>query len=134
MSQREKKNIDFKGVDFASFVDIDTLAVDDKKLCDFLDSSGRVARSIATEWINLYANGAGDPWQFACGHDIVSLMVLALRNSDLGWRENRDSYNKDDIEAGLRQAYETRHFRETCLCRNIEDWAQRSLGASLVRN
>ena len=134
MSQKEKKSIDFKGVDFSSFVDIQTLAVDDKKLCDFLDSSGRVTRSLATEWIDLYAKGAGDPWQFACGHDIVSLMVLALRHSNLGWRENRNSYNKDDIEAGLRQAYETRHFRETCLCRNIEDWAQQSLGNSLVRN
>lgn len=134
MSQKEKKSIDFKGVDFSSFVDIQTLTVDDKKLCDFLDSSGIVTRSLAAEWIDLYAKGAGDPWQFACGHDIVSLMVLALRQSRLGWRQNRDSYNKDDIEAGLRQAYETRHFRATCLCRNIEDWAHRSLGASLVRN
>jgi hypothetical protein len=134
MSQKEKKSIDFKGVDFSSFIDIQTLSVDDKKLCDFLDSSGRVTRSLAAEWIDHYTKGAGDPWQFACGHDIVSLMVLALRHSNLGWRENRDSYNKDDIEAGLRQAYETRHFRETCLCRNIEEWAEQSLGASIVRS
>jgi len=134
MSQKEKKSIDFKGVDFNSFVDIQTLAVDDKKLCDFLDSSGRASHTLSAQWLSLYSNEDNDPWRFACGHDIVSLMVLALQRSNLGWRENRDSYNKDDIEAGLRQAYETRHFRETCLCRNIEDWAQRSLGTSLVRN
>jgi hypothetical protein len=134
ISQKEKKNIDFKGVDFSCFVNIETLNVDNERLCVFLESSGRVSHSLAAQWLNLYTKEENDPWKFACGHDIVSLMVLALRNSNLGWRENRDSYNKDDIEAGLRQAYETRHFRETCLCRNIEDWAQRLLGASLVRN
>jgi hypothetical protein len=134
MSQKEKKSIDFKAIDFASFVDIETLKVDEEALRDVLESSGRAPRSLVAGWLDRYAEEASDPWKFACGHDIVSLMVVALRQSDLGWRENRETYNKDDIEAGLRQAYETRHFRETCLCRSIEDWAERSLGRSLLRN
>jgi hypothetical protein len=134
MSQKEKMHIDVRDLDFASFVDVETFQVDDQALCDFLESSGRAPRSLVAGWIDRYREEATDPWRFACGHDIVSLMVVALKQSDLGWRENKDTYNKDDIEAGLRQAYETRHFRETCLCQTIEEWAARTLGTSLVRD
>jgi hypothetical protein len=134
MSQKEKKSIDFKDLDFASFVDLATLQLDEQRLGEVLERSGKSSRTLVEGWLDGYAEQAGDPWKFACGHDIVSLMVVALRETELGWRENRDTYNKDDIEAGLRQAYETRHFRETCLCQDIEEWSNRVRGGSLVNN
>lgn len=134
MSEREKKGIDFKGLDFASFVDFETLQINDARLAAVLGDSNEASRMLVADWLGNYTEEAFDPWKFACGHDIVSLMVVALRETELGWRQNRDSYNKDDIEAGLRQAYETRHFRETCLYRDIEDWCACTLGRSLVND
>ena len=134
MSQKEKKSIDFKGLDFASFVDLETLQIDEQRLGEVLEKSGKAWRTLVEGWLGDYTEQACDLWKFACGHDIVSLMVVALRETELGWRENRDTYNKDDIEAGLRQAYETRHFKETCLCQNIEEWSNRVRGSSPVNN
>ena len=131
MNEKERTSVDFKTICFMNFVCPDDFEVDEDTLCAEFARQKNEWDALVRRWLETSKKHIDDPWKFACGHDLVSILVVGLCNSSLGYRS---SYHKSEIEGGLRQAYEGKHFAQTDLCKKIEEWAQKSIGASVVCN
>lgn len=131
MNEREKKSIDFKALRFEQFVKEDTFELDESALCDEFAAQNSEFPNLLRSWIARADKKIDDPWLFACGHDIVAMLVVGLKKSPLGYKPH---YSEAEIEAGLRQAFERTHFEKTELCKSIEIWASQVTGGSLLHN
>ncbi len=130
-NEREKKSMDFKALCFEQFVKEDTFKLDEAALCEEFAAQNADFPQLVRKWILEADKEIDDPWRFACGHDIVAMLVVGLRRSPLGYKTH---YSEAEIEAGLRQAFERAHFEKTDLCQSIESWASQATGGSLLHN
>jgi hypothetical protein len=129
MNEKEKTSIDFKSLHFDRFVHPHDFEIDEEALCAEFALQREDLPQLVRTWLAAADESIDDPWRYACGHDLVAILVVGLRNSPLGYK---DFYHESEIEGGLRQAFERRHFRETGLCTKIEEWSTRTLETSLV--
>jgi hypothetical protein len=131
MNEKERTSVDFKPICFVNFVCPDDFEVDENALCAEFAKQKTEWDELVRRWLDVSKQRIDDPWKFACGHDLVSILLVGLCNSSLGYRS---SYHKSEIEGGLRKAYERIHFAQTDLCKKIEEWSNLFLGTSIVSN
>jgi hypothetical protein len=131
MNEKEKTSIDFKPICFDNFVCPENFSIKDDALCAEFSRQRIELDQLVRSWLVISEQRIDDPWKFACGHDLVSILVVGLCNSSLGYRK---FYKKSEIEGGLRQAFESCHFRKTALCQKIEEWSNLAIGTSIVSN
>jgi hypothetical protein len=119
-SIRNRLNLCFDGLRFSSFIDQQTLNSNPNALVDEL-------RNKSQNWIippeQLLSAGwptdrNHDIWQVCCGHDIVELLVLALRRA-IGSQQN---IKVEHVAASLRLAYSKQDFARSLLRASINQW------------
>jgi hypothetical protein len=129
-NEKLRRSIRFNCLEFEKFTDPDTLEINLTALVGQLveQSDDEVPVKDLEEQIRIFIQEKHDPWMVVCGHDVVRILVVGLKNR-LGFGR---PYHPTDIETGLRQAFETGHFRETKLYQLIKDWSERVLGHEIL--
>lgn len=122
--------IKFSSLNFEKFVNPDTLQINVEQLVEHIieESNTTASKEDIMVWVRDEHAASCDPWLIVCGHDMVSFLVTGL-NKQLGWKQD---YNVDDVEAAMRQAFESRHFQETKLCKELHDWSKENLSESIL--
>lgn len=123
ISQCDKLNLTFEGIRFSRFVDKKTLKIDELKLVQEVKKKSQ-AFSLKDEDLQqrLIRQKSNDynPWQVCCGHDLVEILSLGLRET-IGSNKASD-VNPVNLERSLRLAYEEIYFQETQLYSLIRIW------------
>jgi hypothetical protein len=127
ISARERLGLSFKNLDYSTFINKKTLAIDIRRMIEevFVGSINigmgkkELADKIAEEEEVLT-----DPWIAVRGHDAVSVLAIGLT-------ETFGSYNSRDLKIGqvsgaLRLAFNLSYFEETDLYKNTVKWAQKN--------
>jgi len=128
LSLKHDYNLTFKDIDHREFVDPATLAADLRQMvrhvCSSSDHRNSDKGSIIPVLEKELAKGH-DPWVACRGHDMVSILLLALR-------ETFGLYNARNMGQGmlsgtLRLGYGFDDFSATGLYRDLKEWGE-SLG------
>jgi len=125
ISEREGLSLDFKELKYSRYIDIKTLEVDISRLVvAILSRSGKkgidpnsVLKSISELHKERY-----DPWQICCGHDLIQILSIGLRNK-LGTHKAQQVH-PEILEKALYIGYEPVYFSYTNLCQLIKAWEQ----------
>lgn len=128
-SIRNGWNLSFEKISFSSFVDRDSLVIDDVKL--FVEVRNRSQKHELSNSDMLLAVGAltsdsHNPWHVSCGHDILELLSFALRSAFAAHRTIE--VGREQLERGLRLAYERAFFSVTKLYSEMRAWEERNQG------
>lgn len=123
ISVRESLSLKFEGLDFADFVDRETLKLDLSKLLRAV--KGRSQRQdIADKQLLASIQGLKrdtyDIWHLCSGHDVISVLSVGLRKAIGSW--NANDVKLEILERNLRLAFERAHFQETRLYALIQQW------------
>jgi hypothetical protein len=122
VSERQNLRLYFKDIKHSDFIDRKTLAVDETALIKALID--RSATRCTTEDLKTYIerekSRSHDPYQLASGHDVAAVFGIALREL-LGDRRDAHTW-ADEIEAGLRLAFDWDAFSNTGLHRCLRAW------------
>jgi len=113
----------FKEPDFPSFVDKKSLRTDKDAMIDSVmenSPNSRAGKKEITEKLEKAIKEEHDPWDVCRGHDMISVLALALR-------ETFGSYNcryikPGEVSGALRLAYDKGTFRRTRLFGNTSEW------------
>jgi hypothetical protein len=120
ISQCDGLNLTFSDLKFSKFIDDKTLQTNELNLIQEVKNKSQ-AFSLKTEdlqqRIATEKNKGFNPWQVCCGHDLVEILALGLRET-IGTM----SVDSDSLERSLRLAYEEVYFRKTQLWANIRQW------------
>lgn len=73
-----------------------------------------------------------NPLELCCGHDVIEILGVGLRQSfgALAQAENSSS----EVARSLILAYERGHFEETDLYKQIKDWEERNVPYRILRS
>lgn len=133
-SQRDRLNLTFDGIKFNRFVDEKTLQIDELKMIREVNNK---SQSCLLEDIDLqkkltnYKSSSHDPWQVCCGHHLVEILSISLRNL-LGSNKVVDvEFNR--LEISLRLAYEEVYFQQTQLYSDIRIWESNNQSFKVLR-
>lgn len=130
-NETERLGLPFSRIDLAQFVNPTSLAVDCGALVDAIGDAhkGRhVRKNALLQSIENGRRAGHDPWHIVCGHDIVKVLSVGLRDS-FGCGEGHDP---EELERGLRQAFAREHFRRTKLYKEIQYWSRVTLGRKIL--
>lgn len=123
ISLQESLNLTFDGIEFAKFIDGKTIQICLKNLIKEVKNKSQ-AHLLQTEdlqrKIENQRDDSHDPWQVCCGHDLVEILSLGLRQ--LASKKNKSEVKPDDLERSLRLAYEGVFFYQTQLYTKIRLW------------
>ena len=129
LSLRDDIGFRFEGLDVARFTDRASLTVDTKKLIAAVRDHSQ-KHEIAEEEIASGMDGMRrpdhDPWQVACGHDVIELLAIGLRRAlaSLSVQQTK----AEIIERNLRLAYSREDFRSTRLAGSVLRWQSANSG------
>ncbi|MCL2033084.1 MAG: DUF4435 domain-containing protein [Methanomassiliicoccaceae archaeon] len=126
ISARERLGLSFKNMDYSSFINKKTLSIDIRKMIEDVFSQSVnicIGKKEIADMIAEEEEVLDDPWIAVRGHDVVSVLALALS-------ETFGSYNSKDIKYGqvsgsLRLAFGFGYFKETDLYKDTMKWSQR---------
>lgn len=133
-SRRSGLNLTFVGMQYARFVDRDSLQTDVRKMIREVrnrsqrpdlasEEAGRAIRDIQATM--------NDPWLVCCGTDMVAILSIGLRRV-LGTK-NANEVVPDVIRRSLRLAYERHDLVRSRLGRDLRGWADRNPGFRVLR-
>jgi hypothetical protein len=117
-------------LNFSEFISISSLEFlgYDKLIQAVLNYSQNKSKSLNTsmqdakEKINILINNDIDLYQLCNGHDLVSLISLALRRKISN--KNSNACSEEQIQRELMLAYDSRHFERTKLYNQIKAWEE----------
>lgn len=118
-------NLNFKDLDFKSFIDRRTLGIDIQKMVREVISNtlgSELSSKNVVRDLQMQMDTKKDSYMIARGHDTVSILLIGLR-------ENFGSYNANAINDGtlggaLRLAYDHNDFATTTLYNQSKKWAE----------
>ncbi|MEC4803032.1 MAG: DUF4435 domain-containing protein [Jaaginema sp. PMC 1079.18] len=123
ISQVDKLNLKFEGITFSKFVNEKRLMIDELKLIREIKNKSQ-AFKLQDEYLQQrlieQKNLIDDPWQVCCGHNLVEILSLSLRQT-IG-SNNPTDVKALNLERNLRLAYEEVYFQSTQLYFYIERW------------
>ncbi|MFG3818381.1 DUF4435 domain-containing protein [Limnothrix redekei] len=123
ISLQESLDLTFDGIEFARFIDGKTLQICLRNLIREVKNKSQAhllqTEDLQTE-IENQRDDSHDPWQVCCGHDLVQILSLGLRQ--LASKKNKSEVKPDDLERSLRLAYEGVFFYQTQLYTKICLW------------
>ncbi|RFP61788.1 MAG: DUF4435 domain-containing protein [Limnothrix sp. CACIAM 69d] len=123
ISLQESLDLTFDGIEFAKFIDGKTLQICLRNLIREVKNKSQAhllqTEDLQTE-IENQRDDSHDPWQVCCGHDLVQILSLGLRQ--LASKKNKSEVKPDDLERSLRLAYEGVFFYQTQLYTKICLW------------
>ena len=133
-SRRSGLNLTFVGMQYARFVDRDSLQTDVRKMIREVrnrsqrpdlasEDAGRAIRDIQATM--------NDPWLVCCGTDMVAILSIGLRKV-LGTK-NANEVVPDVLRRSLRLAYERHDLVRSRLGRDLRGWADRNPGFRVLR-
>ena len=119
-SAKSGTNLCFDGLRFSRFIDMESLALDRSAM--FAEIKNRSQNWTITDAELTEAgwpqNRNDDPWYVCCGHDLVDLLVIALRRA-IG---SRQQLSADDLSRSLRLAYGESDFGDSTPYLRIREW------------
>ncbi len=124
-------NLSFKDLNFGSFINSRSLAIDPRAMVDAVLDRSRdipVGRKELLSALNDEARYLKDRWDAARGHDSIEILLI-------GFKRNFGSFNAKNLKDGelsgaLRLAFSDADFVKTDLFRDTDSWA-RSKGLHL---
>jgi hypothetical protein len=123
LSQREAMSLFFDDLPFDEFLNEKTLALNEGALLRVLQSRSRKGVLIEADIrakIALLKSVEHDPWQVCCGHDLVSVVSIALLRV---FGANKEADVKPGrLEESLRLAFTAADFKGTRLWTAIRAW------------
>lgn len=125
----------FEGLAFNKFVDDKTLAINESKLIQTVKNNSQKPGLDEPEIranIDSLKTDTQDMWHVCCGHDMISILSIALCKA-LGSCNSKE-VEPNVLEKYLRVAYESAHFRETKLYRSIQTWQQTNKPFEILSN
>ncbi|MEW6443209.1 MAG: DUF4435 domain-containing protein [bacterium] len=134
VSSKHSLGLDFDGLTFRKFVDRRTLEVSVQDLVSEVKNHS-MAHRLSGEWlvsqIEAARSGRHDPWQVACGHDVLEILSLGLQRT-LAARKGTEVARKV-LERSLRLAYSSDEFVNTGLYKTMRDWEEGNRGYRVLR-
>lgn len=119
----EDINLNFKGLNFLSFIDVDKLGVSvdlEQLLDDLIRRSSNIRAGVTKDHLaDAYNNQvkADHPkTQLCCGHDATNIMAMIYSQK---WASCTGNISKDKIESALRVGYTVDSFRQTKLFSSV---------------
>ena len=115
----------FERLAFNKFVDDRTLALNESKLLQTVKNNSQKPRLDEPEIranMDSLKTDTQDMWYICCGHDMISILSIALCKA-LGSCSSKE-VDPNVLEINLRLAYESAHFRLTKLYIAIQTWEQ----------
>jgi hypothetical protein len=133
ISKRRELSLDFDGLKFR-FIHDETLKVDVERLVNQLISRTTqctVTRPELSQLIDDMMKENYDPWHICCGHDIISILAIALRRC-IG---SATSVEAEPIlvASKLRLAYGVEDFRTTLMFSAICSWEAQHRQFAFIR-
>ncbi len=123
VSLRRKLDLNFKDLNFTTFVDKDTLEIDIEKLSVEVVNNTKRCRVKAEDIRKIIeyglTNSSHDPWQVCCGHDVVEILRISF-NSCFG--SFTSPPKSKAVSSWLILAYESTYFTQTQLYSAIINW------------
>jgi hypothetical protein len=108
---------------FSKFIDEKTLRLDEQKLIQEIKNKSQALslknEDLQKKLIDLKSIKY-DLWQVCCGHHLVEILSLGLRQA-IGSNKTID-VGSNRLEQNLRLAYEAAYFRQTQLYIEIQIW------------
>lgn len=133
-SLRHGLNLKFKGCNYSSFVDKDSLGIDATSLAIEIINNTRNHKLKAADLVTLLEQERQlglNQWDVCCGHDISAVLSIGLRKV-IGSR-NPSDVTPEMMEVSLRLGYEESFFRMTQLYRALKDWETRNAPFKILR-
>jgi hypothetical protein len=125
----------FEGLAFKDFVDKETLALNKSDLIETVKNKSqkrKLDEQEITATMDSLKTDTQDMWQVCCGHDMISILSIALCKA-LG-SCNSKQVEPNVLEINLRLAYDSAHFRETKLYKSIQTWEQTNKPFQVLSN
>ena len=123
ISQLDDLNLTFNGIKFTKFIDDQTLQIDELKLIQEVKNKSQ-AFALKSEDLQQRLKNQNsdnhDPWQVCCGHDLVEILSLGLRNA-IG-SAKASEVEPNSLERSLRLAYEETYFCKTQIYLSVRSW------------
>jgi len=123
ISQRDDLNLKFSTLSFGKFVNSQNLEINQECLIEEVlnkTPSSCPAISDIQNRLNEAYRDEHDPWQLCCGHDLVNILSLGLRQ--LLGSNKAVEVAVNSLERCLRLAYEKSDWLETQLYSDICEW------------
>lgn len=125
LSMKKDYNLSFRDINHRSFVDTAKISADNKRMVDHIFSlsghSNANKRTVHQD-LEVELKKNYDPWVICRGHDMVSILLLALRES-IGLYNAR-SMNQGMLSGTLRLSYTREDFHSTELYAAIKEWGE----------
>ncbi len=124
LNEKEQLFINFENADFERFIDKSTLILDEFRMIEIFIQNSKKPKTrdynILLKKVNAIKDAKHDLWQVCCGHDLASILSIALRKV---WGSCDKKEVKEEILArGLRLAYEFAFFKDTMLFSLLIQW------------
>lgn len=123
INNNEKLNLNWKGLNFNSFINVDKLSVSvdlNKLVDDLIRRSKNIKDGVTKEIItSLYRERSSSEYcklQICCGHDVCNItsMIYSQR-----WASCHTNINKEKVESSLRIGYTLQHFQSSELYKKL---------------
>lgn len=125
LSLKNDYNLSFRDINHRSFVDPANLTSDRARMVDQIFSASEhanVSKRTALQELERELKRPHDPWVVCRGHDMVSILLLALRES-VGLYNAR-TMNQGMLSGTLRLSYTREDFHSTKLFHAIKEWGE----------
>lgn len=138
VSQRDGLNLTFEKIKFSNFIDKKTLEIDEIKLIQEVHNKSQnkpqaviLKKEDLQQRITNQKSSNPDPWQVCCGHHLVEILSLSLREA-IG-SANVDDVKPENLERSLRLAYEETYFCKTLIYLSICTWESQNSPFRVLR-
>ena len=133
-SRRSGLNLTFDGIQYARFVDRDSLRTDVLKMVREIKNRSQLpelaSENTSRDVRDIQAT-VSDPWLVCCGTDMVAILSIGLRKA-LG-TNNTNTVKPEVLRQSLRLAYERHELIDSRLGQDLHDWADRNPGFQVLR-
>lgn len=123
ISYKRGMNLSFKDLEHSRFVNPHTLETDIPRMVSdvYAQSMAQMyPKQTVTDQVRSFLKNISDPWDAVRGHDAVSILALALKNTFGAY--NSKYIGDGELSGALRLAYSFAYFRKTDLYASSCDW------------
>ncbi len=126
VSLRENLSLKFEDLEFAKFINKDALNIEQSHFIKAVkDKSQRPDlpdRRLEVHMQEVRKEISDPCWYICCGHDLVSILSVALHKTIGTYNSNDVRVRPDNLENFLLAAFERSHFYKTQLYLSIQQW------------
>ena len=122
LSEQQTLRLKFVDLSFSNFISVDDLSCDTAALVHNLLDNSPNARITETELLTKLKIAIAkdyDPRQLCCGHDLMTILGIALRKC-IGTQRDVHTW-RTEIELGMRLAFDREAFEATTIYRAAKD-------------